>query len=66
MGIAFEKPVTIGENEGFYIHLPSGWTIENIDGYGIYWLHKQEFLFRAILLEPGTYSRGPRLILDHA
>jgi hypothetical protein len=65
MGIVFAKPVTIGQNEGLYINLPSGCTIDNIDEYGTYWLHKLDFLSLAILLEPGTYSRGPRLRSDH-
>jgi hypothetical protein len=65
MGIVFGEAVTIEEDEGLYINLPTGCTIDNIDEYGTYLVHELDGLSLAILLEPGTYSRGPRPRSDH-
>jgi hypothetical protein len=66
MVIVFGTGVKVGKNEALVIDLPPGITIQNIDGYGEYRLRRFGSQWLALLLEPGSYPRGPRLISDHA
>jgi hypothetical protein len=65
MGIVFGNVVTLGKNEALLIELPPNTITDNMDEHGRYWLSNGGERPRAVLSEPGTYCRGPRLRSDH-